>query len=87
MNKFVKFLGKAKGVITSKGGDVAQLAIAAATGDFKGALIDFDQTIELKNETPSVYFNRGNTKRELNDLEGASISRYSIPFVNVVQLE
>jgi hypothetical protein len=38
MNKFVKFLGKAKGVITSKGGDVAQLAIAAATGDFKGAL-------------------------------------------------
>lgn len=38
MKKFAEFLGKAKKVLTSKGKDVGQLAIAAATGDFKGVL-------------------------------------------------
>ena len=38
MKKFVKFLNKAKDVLGSKGKDIGQLAIAAATGDFKGVL-------------------------------------------------
>lgn len=38
MKKFAEFLGKAKNILTSKGKDIGQLAIAAATGDFKGVL-------------------------------------------------
>ena len=38
MKKFVKFLNKAKDVLGSKGKDIGQLAIAAATVDFKGVL-------------------------------------------------
>ena len=38
MKKFVKFLNKAKDVLGSKGKDIGQLAISAATGDFKGVL-------------------------------------------------
>ena len=33
MKKFVKFLNKAKDVLGSKGKDIGQLAIAAATAD------------------------------------------------------
>jgi hypothetical protein len=38
MKKFGKFLGKAKGFLADKGADVGQLALAAATGDFKGVV-------------------------------------------------
>jgi len=38
MKKFAEFLGKAKNILASKGKDIGQLAIAAATGDFKGVL-------------------------------------------------
>lgn len=36
--KFKKFLDKAGSVITNKGGDVVDIALKAATGDFAGAI-------------------------------------------------
>ena len=36
--KFKKFLDKAGSVIANKGGDVVDIALKAATGDFSGAI-------------------------------------------------
>jgi len=38
MKKFGKFLQKAKGVLGDKGMDIGQLALSAASGDFKGVV-------------------------------------------------
>jgi len=38
MKKFTGFLKKAKGFLATKGKDVGQLAISAATGNFKGVI-------------------------------------------------
>ena len=52
MKKFVKFLNKAKDVLGSKGKDIGQLAIAAATGDFKGVLSEVGDILgaDLSND-------------------------------------
>ena len=38
MKKFGNFLKKARGVITSQGMNIGELALNAATGDFKGVM-------------------------------------------------
>ena len=56
MKKFVKFLNKAKDVLGSKGKDIGQLAIAAATGDFKGVLSEVGDILgaDLSNDGKSL---------------------------------
>ena len=42
-----------------------------ASKNFKEALTDFNAAISIKPDFDKAYFNRGNTKMELNDLQGA----------------
>ena len=42
-----------------------------AKGDFNAAIADFNRAIELNPKDAVAYSNRGNTKRDKGDLDGA----------------
>jgi len=46
------------------------------TGDYKGAIDDYNKAIEINPKDADAYYNRGNAKDELNDYQGA-IADYS----------
>ena len=46
------------------------------SGDYTGAILDFDKAIELDRDASYAYFNRGNSKYSLKDYYGA-ISDYN----------
>ena len=82
MKKFGDFLAKAKNVLGSKGKDVGQLALAAATGDFKGVLKEVGDILGSGTDKESVAlseefrarlleFELENTKLELEDKKSA----------------
>ena len=82
MKKFGNFLAKAKNVLGSKGKDVGQLALAAATGDFKGVLKEVgdilgsgtdEESVALSEEFRArlLEFELENTKLELEDKKSA----------------
>tara|TARA_R110001592_G_scaffold114472_3_gene314337 strand:- start:11709 stop:12194 length:486 start_codon:yes stop_codon:yes gene_type:complete len=49
MKKFGKFLKKAKGVLGDKGKDIGQLALKAATGDFKGVIKEVGDILNISD--------------------------------------
>jgi len=49
--------------------------------DFKGAIDDFNMSIELDPKSPNSYSNRGFTKIYFNDLEGEAISLFGKDYV------
>ncbi len=41
-------------------------------GDFKGALLDYNDSIKLSRKSPTAYFNRALIKEKLGDMQGAA---------------
>ena len=82
MKKFSGFLAKAKNVLGSKGKDVGQLALAAATGNFKGVLKEVGDILGAGTDPESIAlsqefkakmleFEIENNKLELEDKKSA----------------
>ena len=44
-------------------------------GDDRGAIADYDRTIELNPDDAEAYYYRGDVKYELGDYEGAEADR------------
>ncbi|MCX6258171.1 MAG: tetratricopeptide repeat protein [Bacteroidia bacterium] len=45
--------------------------IKFASGNYQGAITDYDQSIMLKNDQSEAWLNRGTSRKELGDLKGA----------------
>ena len=41
------------------------------SGDYQGAVADYDKTIQLDPQFANAYYNRGHAKRDLGDFQGA----------------